>query len=264
MACRTCFVIMPIGDQELDGNVVSASDLKKRYDDLIKEALLKADPQLDVVRADEVATPGTITSDILTRIMHSDLVVADVTFPNANVFYELGLRHACRVGTIIIKDKDGPGVPFDIAHLRHIPYENTPTGLKQLADDFAGYLNHFAQNPDRPDSLFQELAKLVGYSFPDYGDDNADADPETKALMAVMKSPEVLELLVRQASGEELDETELLSTMLKTPDVAGLMVKAMLQSGQVSLTGSATSGGQRPSRKKSKPRKKRKNRKSKG
>lgn len=66
---------------------------------------MKARPNLEIVRADEVAFPGTMTTDIITRIMHSDYVIADVSYPNPNVFYELGLRHACRVGTIIIKDK---------------------------------------------------------------------------------------------------------------------------------------------------------------
>ncbi len=41
---------MPIGDQDLAGVKISASDLKKRYDDLIKEALLRADPNLEITR----------------------------------------------------------------------------------------------------------------------------------------------------------------------------------------------------------------------
>ena len=102
MKNRTCFVIMPIGDQTFADETISATDLKSRYTDLIREAILKAEPTLEVTRADEVAIPGTITEDILTRIMHSDVVVADVTYPNPNVFYELGLRHASRAGTIIL------------------------------------------------------------------------------------------------------------------------------------------------------------------
>src|SRR4029077_14017953 len=116
---------------------------------------------LDVVRADDVAAPGTITSDILTRLMHSDIVVCDASFPNPNVFYELGLRHACRLGTVIIKDRNSPSVPLDIARLRHIEYDNTPSGLKKLAEDFKSFLEHFAKNPERPDNHFQELAKVT-------------------------------------------------------------------------------------------------------
>ena len=79
MPLRTCFVVMPIGDQQIGDIKLKASDLKSKYDDLIKEAILKANPSLEIVRADEVSAPGIITSDILTRIMHSDIVVVDVT-----------------------------------------------------------------------------------------------------------------------------------------------------------------------------------------
>ena len=76
MANKTCFVIMAIGEQNIDGTVISQSELKNKYDDLIKEALLRARPNLEIVRADDVSLPGTITTDIVTRIMHSDYVVA--------------------------------------------------------------------------------------------------------------------------------------------------------------------------------------------
>lgn len=168
MAGKTCFVIMPIGEQAYNGNNISSAELKRRYDDLIKEAVLKARPDLDVKRADEVALPGTITSDIITRLMHSDYVVADVSYPNPNVFYELGMRHSCRVGTIIIKDRAAPNTPFDISQLRHIEYDNTATGLKALAETLKTYFDHFERVPSRPDNQFLEIAKLTGYKYPDF------------------------------------------------------------------------------------------------
>jgi len=246
MGRRSCFVVMPIGSQQCGETTVSAADLRRRYDDLIKEALLKAAPQLDIVRADDVAAPGTITSDILARLMHSDIVVADVTYPNPNVFYELGLRHACRAGTIIIKDRDAPRVPFDIAPLRHIEYENSPTGLKKLADDFSACLEFMDKNPERPDNHFQELAKLTAYEFPDYGRREPEADPETEAVIAMIQTPEVLQLLARKASGEEVDQAAIAGAMLKNPQVAGLMAKALVRSGQLSLGLNVPTQSQRP------------------
>ena len=160
MSAGTCFVIMAIGDQSYENCDVSAAKLKEKYDTLIKEAINKARPLIEISRADEIALPGTITSDIVTRIMHSDFVIADVTYPNANVFYELGLRHACKPGTIIIRDKSGPRVPFDISHLRYIEYENSTAGLRNLAEELKKYFSHFDREPDRPDSHFLEIAKL--------------------------------------------------------------------------------------------------------
>ena len=232
---RTCFIVMPIGDQDFSGEHVSADDLKRRYDDLIKEALLRADPTLEITRADDVAIPGTITSDILTRIMHPDIVVADVTFPNPNVFYELGLRHSCRIGTIIIRDKKGPKVPFDIAHLRHIEYENTPSGLKELAQRLKQVLDHFARSPATPDSQFQELAKLTQYPFPDYGSRAKPVESDAEVIMAMMQSPEMLNLLIKTGSGETINQGELLSAMAHNPAVMGYFAQAMVKSGQISF-----------------------------
>lgn len=249
---RTCFIVMPIGDQEFADHKVSAVDLKKRYDDLIKEALLRADPLLDITRSDDVTLPGTITSDILTRLMHSDIVVADVTYPNPNVFYELGLRHACRVGTIIIRDKDGPRAPFDIAHLRHIEYENSPSGLKALAARFEQILEHFAKTSGSTDNQFQELAKLTQYAFPDYVDRTKESEPEETAIIAMMQSPEILDLFLKAGSGEKVDQLQLISAMAKNPAVMGSFAKVMVKSGQFSLSPSTPTKhsqlGQTPNR----------------
>jgi hypothetical protein len=235
---KSCFVIMPIGAQTFDGEKVPADDLKNKYDDLIKEAILKADPTLEVVRADEVSIPGTITSDILTRIMHSDYVVADITYPNPNVFYELGLRHACRIGTIIIKDKNAPKIPFDIAHLRCIEYENTPTGLKNLAQDIRTYLDHFAHNPDRPDNQLLELAKLTRYSFPRYGQEEDIEAAQTQAFVSMLQSPQILQLVMRKASGEEVSDLEIAQAIMTNPDSASMLIKAMVRSGELSFQSS--------------------------
>ncbi len=48
------------------------------------------------VRADHITTPGVITSQVFTRLWYDDLVIADLTGSNANVFYELAVRHLAR------------------------------------------------------------------------------------------------------------------------------------------------------------------------
>ncbi|EYC50879.1 hypothetical protein AZ34_07195 [Hylemonella gracilis str. Niagara R] len=239
MAAKTCFVVMAIGEQNTSGGVVSAVELRTKYDDLIKEAILKARPGLDVVRADDVSLPGTITTDIISRIMHSDYVVADVTYPNPNVFYELGLRHACRTGTVIIRDKEGPRVPFDIAHLRYVEYENTTTGLKQLSAQLVTYFDHFDRDPTRPDNHFQEFAKLTNYSFPDYRREDP-VEPEMQAFMNILEAPEIMNLILKQQAGDSMDEAEIFRAVIANPKVAQPLVQALYKSGQISL---GNSGG---------------------
>ncbi|WP_324041847.1 hypothetical protein [Aeromonas caviae] len=235
MADRTCFVVMAIGEQTINGDLISYETLRQQYDDLIKEAILKAKPSLEVVRADDISLPGTITTDIITRIMHSDYVVADVTYPNPNVFYELGLRHACRTGTIIIKDKNGPQVPFDIAHLRYIEYENSTSGLKALSTQLKTYFDHFDRDPVRPDNHFQELAKLTNYAFPNY-EKQEEVAPEMQAIMGIMESPEILDLLMRKSSGEDISQGEMVATLVRNPKVAQPFFQAMINSGEISFS----------------------------
>ncbi|HEX8591965.1 MAG TPA: hypothetical protein VF682_01585 [Pseudomonas sp.] len=234
MANKTCFVIMAIGEQTVDGKVISQSELKNKYDDLIKEALLRSRPNLEIVRADDVSLPGTITTDIVTRIMHSDYVVADVTYPNPNVFYELGLRHACKPGTIIIKDSAAPRVPFDIAHLRYVEYENTPTGLKSLSAQLSTLFEHFDREPGRPDNLLLELAKLTNYEFPDYKK-SEELPAEVSAMMGLMQSPDLLKMILQQQNGEEVDQAALIHALFTNPQVVQPFLTAMVKSGDISF-----------------------------
>lgn len=243
MAIENCFVIMAIGNQNIDGHNITQDELKKRYDDLIKEAILGARTNVEVVRADEVAVPGTITTDIITRIMHSDIVVVDVTYPNANVFYELGLRHACKPGTIIIRDKNGPNVPFDIAHLRYIEYENTPTGLKELTEKFRNYFAVYERDITRPDNQLLEIAKFLKFKFPDYSE--PEVQKETEIILALLRDPKALEMMTKQAKGEKIDETEFIQIILQNPSVAGPLITEMVKTGALSLPGA---GGKRRKR----------------
>ena len=226
---------MPIGDQEIGSVIVTKAELKNRYDDLIKEAIQKADPSLEIMRSDEVSFPGSISSDVIARIMHSDIVVADVTYPNPNVFYELGLRHACRVGTVIIREKNGSGIPFDILHLRYIEYENTTFGLRTLAESLREHFEFLSKNPDHPDNQFQELAQLTGYIFPQYGKEEVTEEAaKTELFTAALQSPEILSLIMRKSQGEIVNDAEIGSEMIKLmatkPELATVFAKIFLKS----------------------------------
>lgn len=228
---RSCFVIMPIGDQQFDGKRFTASELRDRYDDLVKEALLIADAELEITRADDVAMPGTITTDILTRLMHSDFVVADISFPNPNVFYELGLRQACRTGTILIKDASIKELPFDLSHQRFIPYSATPTGLKELAQKFKEYFEYSTRHATSPDNHFLELAQFTKYEYPIYKDEQKES-LEYSAIMAMLESPDLIDLFARR---DKVDQSEVLSALARNPKVAGVFAKALTESGQISF-----------------------------
>ncbi len=115
---KQCFIIGPIGDPE--------SDTRKRSDKIFHHIL---DPVLQecgysAKRADHIQKPGIITNQIFERIFADDLVIADLTGNNPNVFYELGVRHATQKPCVQIVDI-GNKIPFDVSFMRTIIFDVT-------------------------------------------------------------------------------------------------------------------------------------------
>jgi len=115
---KECFVISPIGDPK--------SDTRKKSDLLFNHVIKPVMDEFEYTtdRADKIGEPGIITSQVIQRIEKSPLVIADLTGPNANVFYELAIRHAIRKPLIQLITKGEP-IPFDVAGLRTIQYDLT-------------------------------------------------------------------------------------------------------------------------------------------
>lgn len=55
---NTCFVVMPIGTQTFNGITLTEEKLREKYDYIIKNAVLKADSALEVIRADDEINPS--------------------------------------------------------------------------------------------------------------------------------------------------------------------------------------------------------------
>src|SRR6185436_13209361 len=73
--------------------------------------------------------------DMFTLLLTSDLIIADISIYNANVFYELGIRHALRKsGAILIKCSVSDETPFDVVGYRYITYQkdNPSAAIAQL------------------------------------------------------------------------------------------------------------------------------------
>lgn len=110
---KVCFYITPIGDED--------SDIRKHSDLMLENIVAPALEEfgLTVVRADKISKPGMITKQILKYITNSKLVIADLSFHNPNVFYELAIRHMKGLPTVhLIRAADS--VPFDISGFRTI------------------------------------------------------------------------------------------------------------------------------------------------
>lgn len=113
-----CFVISPIG---------SADSEERKHADLMLSALFEpalADLGLRAVRADGISKPGLITGQVMDHVSRAALVIADLSFGNPNVYYELALRHATRKPTVqIIRTADK--LPFDVGQYRTVHIDMT-------------------------------------------------------------------------------------------------------------------------------------------
>jgi tetratricopeptide (TPR) repeat protein len=121
---------MPFGKKPGAGGAVV--DFDAVYAGLIRPAIEAAG--LEPLRADEEAGGGIIHKPMFERLILCEYAVADLTTANANVFYELGLRHAVRPSTTaLVFARGGERLPFDVAPLRALPYDLGPDGRPAAA-----------------------------------------------------------------------------------------------------------------------------------
>lgn len=124
---RTCFVVSAFG---------SSSDEQRRHDQVLRHLVRKVlEPKYNVVRADQIDDEGLITNQIIEHLLEDDLVIADLTGLNPNVFYEIAVRHAARK-PIVHLITQGQEIPFDVANMRAVPYAlHDPDVLEEAQDD---------------------------------------------------------------------------------------------------------------------------------
>jgi hypothetical protein len=120
---KKCFSIMPFGDSFKD------------IDRIISKAVREVN--FDYVRGDLSKRPGSILAQIIQEIKHSDIVIADITGNNPNVFYELGIAHQI-LGpdqVILITQSINEKQPYDIHQFRQLVYANNKEGRAKLKAD---------------------------------------------------------------------------------------------------------------------------------
>ena len=111
---------------------------------------------LKMVRADQIEKPGMITKQIIEYILKSHLVIADLSFHNPNVFYELSLRHACRLPTVQVVRKSDK-IPFDIDKFRTVQIDTSSIytlvpKLETYRAAIASQIRKALEDPDSVDS----------------------------------------------------------------------------------------------------------------
>lgn len=110
----------------------------------IKKAL--NEESVAYTRVDELLGGQSIMEDVLNGLSKSDLVIADVTGRNPNVFYELGIAHMCKPAEkVLLLSQEVDSIPFDLRPYRHIIYSSSKTGLGKLTGDLRKAVRAVAQ-----------------------------------------------------------------------------------------------------------------------
>lgn len=201
-----CFVLMPFGSKtDPTGFVI---DFDVVYRDFIAPAV--DDAGLRAVRADEEQVGGIMHKPIYERLILCDYAVADLTTANANVYYELGVRHAFRPWSTVLIFAEGVRLPFDLAPIRGLPYALSPAGVtvepernrKALAERLRA-----AQQKTTDSPIFQLLEDLpdpdISRLKTDVFRDRVEYSSSIKAKLAAARSHPVEAV---RAIGDELGD----------------------------------------------------------
>src|SRR5262245_3685323 len=114
----TCFVISPIGE---DG-----TPERNRADQVFRHLICKAlvPEGYEILRGDQDTNPGLVTPSLIASLAGADLIIADLSDRNPNVYYELAIAHSM-VKPVVHVHRAGERLPFDVKDLRTIMYDLT-------------------------------------------------------------------------------------------------------------------------------------------
>ena len=176
---KKCFVISPIGEEN--------SDIRKRSDQIFTQVIEKAVTKFGYfpIRADKDPRPGIITSQIIEHLLKDELVIADLTNKNPNVFYELAIRHMVKKPFIQIKEVLEI-IPFDIVTQKTINVDyRFVDSMNRCREEIEKQIQEIEKNPNKlietPISFALESLEL-----------KKSSDPLSKILMNLTSQVEML------------------------------------------------------------------------
>ena len=207
MPTTLCFILMPFNKKkDVSGREI---DFDAVYEQLIAPAVRNAG--MEPLRADEEKTGGIIHKPMFERLILCEYAVADLTAANANVFYELGVRHAAKPHTTVLMFAEGSGqLPFDVAQLRAIPYTVSADGQPSDVATFQALLTKRlvdARNPTHDSPIYQLLE-----NYPDIDHTMTDIFRERVAYSKTMKER------LTQARKTGLEALKMLETEIRKID----------------------------------------------
>ena len=154
----TCFVVTGFGNKT-DYSTGRVLNLDKTYEQLIRPACDEVN--VNCFRAIDANLTGSIDSIMYRWIYEADIVIADLSTLNANVFYELGVRHAQRPNTTIIIAESVlmQRIPFDLSSFVIHQYEHG--GEEISVKEQERFVNHLAEVLEKIIAAEQRARKVA-------------------------------------------------------------------------------------------------------
>jgi hypothetical protein len=153
---KSCFVIALWKKTDLDGKPI---DFDMVYKNFIKAAVEGIG--MECIRCDEIIETGSIHFKMFHGIFEADVAVVDITSLNANVFYELGIRHALNKHVTLIIRKAGSPIPFNINGLTSIEYTlDTEEDIKKSRGTIQEYIKKGLEKQTVDSFVHQALDNL--------------------------------------------------------------------------------------------------------
>jgi hypothetical protein len=132
---RKCFVIMPF-----------RPEMDEIYQ-VVRETLEAPRHGFECSRASDFMSGRHVMEDILRGIGEAEVVIADLTGANPNVFYELGIAHTVREpDTVLMLTQDIATVPFDLRPFRCIEYTQSIRGARELSSKLSSAIEEIAEH----------------------------------------------------------------------------------------------------------------------
>jgi hypothetical protein len=161
---KICFFIAPIDEP--------GSEIRRRSDQILRHIIkpvVEQEYDYRALRADQLPEPGLVTDQVVQHLIDDDLVIADLTDRNPNVFYELAVRHAARKPVIAMIAADQP-IPFDVSQSRTIKFDyhdlDSVAACKEELRAQIRSVRQDSQNTFTPISSALDLRALVNSGDP--------------------------------------------------------------------------------------------------
>ena len=210
---KTCFVVSPIGETD--------SEIRSNADKLFKYIISPVCEScgFEPVRVDQINDSDSITQTIIDKLLSSELVIADISGHNPNVFFEMGYRK-CTDKPIIHLKKKCETIPFDVNTVRTFEYdltdldnvEETKKRLEQTIGTFSfeNKTNALGQDEENNKQLFFQSILTMLYQIQDSITELKEQinKKDTETIQAIMQTS------LNNAQKEESTDVVMMHTLL--------------------------------------------------